>query len=321
MPEERLIYLVDRYLNRSCSNDERAELEDYGTQHPEVWHLIHRLEDQEQIEKDLHGWQDPRTIAFPSTPVHKKYPLLHTTLWKRAAILLGPILLLWIAVSVFRRPDAKTAALVKTGNWQFRSTPRNGTLNLTLPDGTQVWLNSSSTLRYPTVFTDSIREVTVTGEAYLDVKHDPVHPFNIRAKDCRIEVLGTQIDVMAYPDENQIQTTLLKGSVAIHHAKKRQLLQPGQQLIVPPHDNWQLIAGIDTNAILSWKNGYFYFKHTPAREAFRQLSRWYGIPIETKGPMKRNFTATLKTDLPLPLILKQLGLSATYEKNRIIVSE
>ncbi len=111
------------------------------------------------------------------------------------------------------------------------STPRGGIFKVELADGTNVWLNSSSSIRFPTDFSDTIREVEITGEAYFEVAHDPEQPFRVKVKDTYINVLGTHFDVMAYDNEESINTTLLEGSLKVDNEKSSKLLVPGEKAI------------------------------------------------------------------------------------------
>ena len=306
MSEERLFYLIEKWLHQTCSEEERKELEDHGLEHPEVWRLIHLLEDKDRIESDLQGWQRP-------------VRMLTRARWAAAAG--GVVLLLWLTVHLVRRDRAEASGHLSTVQWATISTPKDKQLRLTLPDGTKVWMSHASSLSYPDSFSGPSREVLLSGEALFDVARDPAHPFHIRAKDCGIEVLGTEVDVMAYSDEVETRATLLSGSVQICRATEKQRLEPGQQLVVRPREKFQLQSDIDPGVVVAWKDGYFYFKRTPVADVLRRLSRYYGVAIAIKGRIDRSCNATLKMGLSLRLILDKLGLSVTYEKNGIVVSE
>jgi transmembrane sensor len=158
-------------------------------------------------------------------------------------------------------------------------TPNGGQYQVHLPDGTHVWLNASSSLRYPLKFKANERKVELTGEGYFEVAHDQKRPFKVFAAKQEIEVLGTHFDVSAYNDEPAVETTLLQGSVkvtAADHKAASMLLHPGQQSSLK---NGRLtVASTDTTEAVAWKNGYFKFNGDMAG-ILRQLARWYDVEI------------------------------------------
>ena len=173
------------------------------------------------------------------------------------------------------------------------SIPRGGHYQVVLPDGSKVWLNASSSLRYPTAFTGVERIVELRGEAYFEVEKDKNRPFivtvindhryhDIGSNNMRIEVLGTHFNVMAYADEPDAVTTLLEGSVKISNRLTNVLLKPGQQALLNKADNISVSAG-DTEGAVAWKNGYFKFSNENIRSVMNKISRWYDVDIAYKG--------------------------------------
>ncbi|GEP95027.1 FecR family protein [Chitinophaga cymbidii] len=175
--------------------------------------------------------------------------------------------------------------------------PKGSTYRVTLPDGTRVWLNTASTLTYPSRFSDSERIVELAGEAYFEVSEirAPVQrasgnsgpsrkvPFIVRTRSQSVEVLGTQFNIAAYADETAAKTTLVEGSVRVGAAQNTAsaVLKPGQQSVV---SGKQIsVAEVDVAAYTSWKEGYFTFNGTELREAMRQLSRWYDVDVIYEG--------------------------------------
>lgn len=157
-------------------------------------------------------------------------------------------------------------------------TPRGGQFHLSLPDGTEVWLNAASSLRYPTAFAGKDRTVEITGEAYFEVAKDAAKPFRVRiGNNAGIDVLGTSFNVNSYSNEKQMNITLVNGAVRVFSAHRAVVLQPGQQA--------QLAAGIkvvdhaDVDKTIAWKNGSFNFDNVGLEEAMRQLERWYNIDV------------------------------------------
>ncbi|MFD2919860.1 FecR family protein [Terrimonas rubra] len=167
--------------------------------------------------------------------------------------------------------------------------PAGGFYKLQLPDKSMVWLNSVSSIRYPTKFTGKERRVIVKGEAYFEVAHNKLQPFIVEvAGKQEVTVLGTHFNISAYADEAVIKTTLLQGSVKVKAAgmDKQTRLSPGQQSI------WQARAGIttrngvDIEQAVAWKDGYFQFDETETTEIMRQLSRWYRTEMVVDPPLK-----------------------------------
>lgn len=163
------------------------------------------------------------------------------------------------------------------------TTPRGGQFKLTLPDGSNVWLNSSSSIRYPTAFAGKERKVQVTGEAYFEVAHDASKPFLVSVGDADIKVLGTHFNVNAYPDEAAAKTTLLQGSVSLSKAGMTTLLKPGQQAQIGSAGNFKLIDDVDLDEVVAWKNGYFSFAGADLQAVMRQIARWYDVEITYEG--------------------------------------
>ena len=161
------------------------------------------------------------------------------------------------------------------------ATPSGGQYKVVLPDGSKVWLNDLSSLRYPTAFSGGQRLVTLTGEAYLEVAKDQLHPFRVQVGNTAVTVLGTHFNINAYPDENGITTTLLEGMVSVANNGKTVLIKPGQAAI--SGQGVSLVDHADTSAVTAWKDGYFEFSDADIRAVMRQLSRWYGIDVRFEG--------------------------------------
>jgi len=163
------------------------------------------------------------------------------------------------------------------------STPRGGQYQVELPDGTHVWLNAASTLRYPTAFTGKLRVVEVTGEAYFEVAKNKEKPFIVKVDSSEVRVLGTHFDVMAYRDEQSVKTSLFEGSVQFTHLSQSSLLKPGQQLQLTKSGRLSVVDNLDLDNEIAWKNGLFHFENADIETVMRQLSRWYDIDVDFKG--------------------------------------
>lgn len=160
-------------------------------------------------------------------------------------------------------------------------TPAGGQYQVILPDGSKVWLNSASSLRYPVRFTGNERKVEISGEAYFEVAHNSKMPFRVINSSQIVEVLGTHFNIMAYPDESSTNTTLLEGSVRIIKENKSKIISPGQQTRVKNGDID--VASVDVTQVTAWKEGYFMFKNEDIQSIMRQISRWYNLEVKYQG--------------------------------------
>lgn len=205
--------------------------------------------------------------------------------------------------------NADKAAAV---SYNMIRTPNARQFKLVLPDGTTVWLNAGSSLKYPTAFTGNERVVAITGEAYFDVAKDARHPFVVEvAQDVKVQVLGTQFNINAYTDEGNIKTTLLQGSVKVNKGASAVVLQPGQQAQL----NNEIIVNdhINTTQVVAWKDGVFNFDNMNVEEVMRQLARWYDIEvIYEKGIPKTKFYGEIGRNLNLSEVLEGLELSGVH---------
>ncbi|MBK0379309.1 FecR family protein [Mucilaginibacter segetis] len=163
-------------------------------------------------------------------------------------------------------------------------TPRGGQYQVVLPDGTKVWLNAASRLRYPAAFTGNSREVELEGEAYFQVAHNARQPFRVRAGDQLIEDIGTAFNINAYKDEAGVRTTLTEGAARVQLSGRDGgvTLRPGQQ--AGSVGDQLVVKAADTEVITAWKNGLFMFQAADIREVMRMVSRWYNVEINYKGP-------------------------------------
>ena len=162
------------------------------------------------------------------------------------------------------------------------TTPRGRQYTLMLADGSKVWLNAASSLRYPAAFSGETRAVEVTGEAYFEVAHSKV-PFVVNVRGMEVQVLGTHFNINAYEDEAAIQTTLLEGSVKVSKSGRSRMLEPGQQSLVSGDAAIKVQDEVNTDVILAWKNGYFSFDQTDLYAVMRQISRWYDVDVVYEG--------------------------------------
>lgn len=187
--------------------------------------------------------------------------------------------------------------------------PRGGEYRLTLADGTDVWLNSDSRLRYPVYFRSGQRRVYLEGEAYFQVRRDTLHPFIVEAADrLSIEVLGTGFNVQAYPEEKEIYTTLNTGSVKVCHGQQEVVLQPDQQAVYSLAGGPIEIHPVKASRVSAWKDGQFLFEEAELETILLRLGRWYNLDIFYADPEVKgfHFTGDLEKYEDYTLIFKML---------------
>lgn len=206
------------------------------------------------------------------------------------------------------------------------STPRGGQYQVDLPDGTKVWLNAASSITYPTAFIGKERKVKVTGEVYFEVTKNPKMPFRVAVNEAtEVEVLGTHFNINAYPDEGDIRTTLLEGSVKITSGEKGLILTPGAQAISSRNASLTLNKTVDLQQVMAWKNGYFRFEGTDIKAIMRQLEKWYDVDVVFKDQINKQFVANIPRTANLSDVLTALEKTGSVhlqiEGRKVIVSE
>jgi len=208
----------------------------------------------------------------------------------------------------------------KTGNMNVKpvyntiTTANGNQYQLILIDGSKVWLNAASSIRFPTSFTGTERKVEITGEAYFEVTKNPNKPFRVDFKNeagekDEIEVLGTHFNVNTYGDEPDMKTTLLEGSVKIKAGNKIQMLSPGQQALLSSN-GIEIKKNVDLDQVMAWKNGYFLFDNTDIYTLMRQVSRWYNVEVSFEGKVTPDgFSGKISRNVPLSKFIKVLELN------------
>ena len=181
---------------------------------------------------------------------------------------------------------------------------------LTLSDGTKVWLDAASSIRFPVVFSGKQRVVEITGQPYFEIAPNAAMPFVVKKGDLAIEVLGTHFNVNAYDDNADMRVTLLEGSVRVRKDAQAVLIQPGEQALVA--GNMISVNKPDVAAVMAWKNGFFSFHDADLPAIMKQLARWYDVEVVYEGNITpRSFGGKMQRDLNLSTVLHGL------EKNNV----
>ncbi|QEC45107.1 FecR family protein [Pseudobacter ginsenosidimutans] len=217
--------------------------------------------------------------------------------------------------------DAKGVAVT----FNTIATPKGRQYRVTLPDGTIIWLNSGSSVRYPTLFAGNERVVHITGEAYLEVAKNSKMPFRVDLENnTTIEVLGTSFNVNAYDEEPSVNTTLLEGAVRVNKKGQAQKLLPGQQAQVSGTEKIRVVD-VDVEQVVAWKNGLFDFNNKDVKTVLREIARWYDLDLvyesepaagEIAGKMQRNLALSQVMET-----LSDLDIHYRIEGRKLIVSK
>lgn len=206
------------------------------------------------------------------------------------------------------------------------ATEKGRIFHLVLADGTNVWLDALSSIRFPTAFPGAERVVEVTGEAYFEVTKNPKQPFKVKTGNQEVEVLGTHFNINSY-DQQSMQTTLLEGSVKVTlrqaQGDKSLKIKPGEQSIARDNASLTIDHSPDLEEVMAWKDGKFDFEGASVQEIMNQLSRWYDIDVVYKDKIDKEFVAKISRDLPVSKILTLLEMTRqikfTIEGNRVTV--
>lgn len=177
------------------------------------------------------------------------------------------------------RVDPGNGVAMKGEHFNTISTPAGGQYQVILPDGTKVWLNAASSLKYPTVFGSQERKITLKGEGYFEVAHDQTRPFKVQSNNQTVEVLGTHFNISAYENDGVIKTTLLSGKVQVMtpHTKAATVLKPGEQSVL--EDNSLKVSEVMTEDEIAWKNNSFVFNNEKLGSIMRKIARWYDVEV------------------------------------------
>lgn len=259
---------------------------------------------------------------------------------KYAALFILPLLIysIYITFRTLEKNPSKTAQIV----WHTVKATVGMHADLLLPDGSHVWLNSGSVLRYPDTFSDGVRQVTLSGEAFFDIVKDESHPFLVKAGKMHIEVKGTRFNVINYPDETVSELILESGSVRLFSGNLNENkiitnVKPGELAVFDTVTNKLTISNVDVRKYTSWKDGVLIFRDDHMEDVVRKLNKWFNVEIILQSPELKEYvyTATYR-DETLPQILELLKISApikydiadrerlsdnSYSKRKIIITK
>ena len=303
-PQSEIYTLIIRLFSGKVSGNERKTIENWIDESPankrffndlkEIWLVsgTPRNADGYHLEEALEKYR--RQIGKKQ----KKAKLLLPSVWKYAAIVILAIALpfsYYIGMRVDSDVSAQTIISCENGD----------RTNITLPDGSQVWLNSGSQLIFDNNFHKGVRQTYLQGEAYFSVKKDSKNPFVVNALDITVEVLGTEFNLKAYRNEKDIAATLVSGSLRVSGATQQVVIEPGQKLMFSRENKkMNLVELADVSPETDWKNGRLVFRNESLAEMEQRLERWFDVEIELADEQvkQRRFTGTIDRESILEAI-------------------
>lgn len=276
---KRYIYLINKNHNENLSTKEKEELidiinkEEVIEKHLEE--LLYSADPNIENEKKEHMFGEICSNIMNCSNKQKKDKIYHTYI-KYSAIIILPILITFSIIGLNER-DIPHEGLVTIS-------AGNGSItNITLPDNTEVSLNSGSKLIYNSLFGSSSRTVRLDGEAYFKVTHNEEHPFIVETENVNVKVLGTTFNISAYPESEKTSIVLLEGKVCVNTKNEIITITPGEKATYEKNTGKLSINAVNPNDYTIWTNGGFYFDNESLPTILKQLSRKYNIPIIIKS--------------------------------------
>ncbi len=324
MNEEKLIGYIKGEIT---SESEILEILDWIESNPENQKTYNHL-------KNLWvftGLDHPDNTIIPafSFPKNKQIPFrkgLFGSLLKYAAVFILAFTLGAVSLYLINKSEKNQWASL----YNTIEVPYGERSQVTLYDGTKVWLNSGTKFRYPVAFSEKTRDVNVEGEAYLNVAKDKKHPFIVTAGQLKVKVkvLGTHFNVCAYPEDNEFSATLEEGSInAVNITNGKSVtLVPGEQLILNRQTNRMQHMQVDTDLFTSWKENLLKFEDAPFDEVIKKMERWYDVKIKVDPAIntKERYTMTIKTESlreMLQLVSKTTAMKYEIKENNVVLKK
>ena len=290
--------------------------EDYNIKDPKVDDLINRLRFKLPEYDTISNYK--RLQERINTPVISLSKNISPA-WKWFSIAASFALLV---VSAFHFIDLSRPELV----WYEVAAVPDAKTKIVLPDSSTVWLNANARLVYPRSFEDVNRKVSISGEAFFQVRKDKNHPFIVDIGKLQIEVLGTSFNVSVYEDEETVHTTLVKGSVEVQPVQQEAImLKPGEQACLA--GNRMTVKAVNTRQFTSWIDGKFMFCNTALEEISKQISRWYDVDIFFSSEQVKTicFTGAILRFEPLEELIRMIentsNVRFSVKGKTIVISE
>lgn len=259
---------------------------------------------------------------------NKKESIFSVKVFTRVAAAVTLIIMGWYVLEKYHSPVTGKKEIISTSiAWIERENKKGERKYYQLPDGSAVWLNAESTLRYAAAFADSIRKVQLDGEAYFEVKKDVTRPFLVEVYGSTVAVLGTSFNVSSYQNEKEVKVALLEGKVKVQNTEQTQMvmLRPGEELIVSKEDDILRKARFNYEDTFGWKEDILSFDGVNFTDFRYRLERWYNVQIEVRGNAPENWElrAKYKNEV-LKNVLKDISFNKGFryqiENEKIIIT-
>ncbi len=328
--------LLRNFLNNTCSHDQLEEIVQWVKDYHFKQEVLTTLKEEWEALADDNGVVNDKKRTALLDKLHHRINLAHsqifstevqkrtnrpilTWLTRAAAILFLPLLAVMTFTLTQPNFDLRTFSSIPIDSIEIIA-PAGSRTFVQLDDGSEVYLNHGSKLKYPHKFVGSTREVRLTGEGYFTVAHNPENPFIVRARNVNVRAVGTEFNVYAYPNEKSIETTLVNGKVIVGKLTGKgevQLIEsmnPGEHLSFHPAKSQYSSTKGEIEKYISWKDGRLVFKNDPIDHIANRLSRWYNVDIEFENEQVKDFTYTATfMDETLTQILNLLKLATPID--------
>jgi ferric-dicitrate binding protein FerR (iron transport regulator) len=317
-PEE-IENLVARYLNGECSESELAELQAWAIQSNQ--HKKDLLDIKDIWDASLPVKKDAQNQLLQFYKSQYKKSKRANLLFLRSIVSFAALLLIGLLISgiIFSSNHANSA------NLQVFTVPLGSRSSVLLPDGTEVNLNSGSKLSYSGNFSMSNRIVSLTGEAFFQVKADARHPFTVQTNDFDIRVTGTKFNVCSYSEDLFSSTTLSEGNISlkVHKSQNVKDIKPGEKFILDRKSNNFSLAAADVTQETAWKDGEFIFKNISFPELIKRLERWYDVKLVVNDPRltNYNYSGRFKNQETIWQVLDALKLTSPIDYQKTTFRE
>lgn len=323
------LYLIIRYLNNTITEEELLQFHKWkpeaGNEHllsdiQNVWNIVIKRTSSYNPDKERNWMTLACRLHFSDNLIHtqtrKWVPLINLYAASAIALILLIISFFFGSISNVEKPIELTHSTY------------SGKSKVTLPDGSEVWLHNSTTLKYPSIFEKNLRKVTIIGQAFFKVAKNADAPFVVISEEVETEVTGTQFNILAYPDSEEIRISLVEGSVHVKSNLYEENLNQNEEAVYNKKTKeMKVIPGIDSENISIWTKNRIYFEKQSLMQITKSLSKWYGVEIEIDSVLARNqyYTFTLKNE-PLEEILRLMNRINPIcyefdEKNNLKISE
>lgn len=312
--KEYIENLIIRHLNGECSHEEREQLAGWITESGDNNTEYIRIKDTWDSLRDTPDRTAEQLALFYKNQYarNKKRNLVLI----RSLGAVAAVLLIGLVIAVFTSPE-KTSPV---GSTQVYSVPLGSRSKVILADGSEINLNSGSELKYSADFSSTKRVVSLTGEAFFNVKTDPEHPFTVKTSDFDIKVTGTKFNVCSYNDNKYSAATLAEGKISleIKNNAEAMTIAPGEKFQLNRDSQTHLLADADVESEIAWKDDQFIFRNIPFPELAKRLERWYDVKLSysDKRLQEYSFTGKFKNQETIWQVLDALSLTTpiSYQK-------